>query len=86
MPNYTISIKAAVAQELVEAFKDAYDYQATIPGAFGQSATPNPESAADFTKRKIMEFPKEVLRSYRAKLAREAATLSAVANDDISIS
>lgn len=87
MPNYTISIKAAVAQKVVDAFASEFNYQSTIKNADG-TTTPNSETAVEFTKRKIGQFIEGVVNTYQEKKDVETARTSAakVVSGDITIS
>lgn len=50
-----------------DAFAAEFNYQPTIDGA------PNPESKGAFTKRKVAEWVKEVVKRHEGDAARTAA-------------
>jgi hypothetical protein len=62
-----------------DAFAASYAYQATINGQ------PNPESKAQFTKRKIAEYVKDVVRAYEANKAAEDARVAALSGNELTI-
>lgn len=74
MPTVSITLSASATAEVNDAFAALYGYRATIDGQ------PNPESKAQFTKRKIIEFIKERVITYRKQVA--LATVNS-ANVDI---
>jgi hypothetical protein len=69
-----------------EAFAASYGYQATLPDpADPTKAITNPETKAQFTKRKIAEYVKEVTRAYEANKAAEEARAAALSGGVLNI-
>lgn len=76
----TISIDiGANGNRIQDAFAAQYGYQATIPDGSG-GTIPNPESKNQFTKRKIAEYVKDVVKGHEANLAADAARATAAAS------
>lgn len=71
MANLSISIPDAMLPRVTEAFKAAYNYQATLP-----DGTPNPETDTQFVRRQILNYVKELT------VAHEAASASSTARDN----
>lgn len=66
---------AGQKNRIIAAFSSAYGYSATLP-----DNTPNPETAAQFTARKIAEYVMEITRSEEIKTAHAAvASVNAIA-------
>jgi len=74
--------------KVMQAFADAYGYQATVPNpAFGPSkpedpvtnpaTIPNPQGIQVFFNRQITQYIKDVVRGVEVKMAAEAAAASA---------
>lgn len=64
----SFTLSNADAQLVQDAFTITYGYVPTLP-----DGSANPESEAQFTKRQIQEFIKQVVRAYRVNVAVEAA-------------
>jgi hypothetical protein len=52
---------------LRDAICDAYNYQPFLPDENGELTIPNPETKNHFSRRMILEFLKDIVRSYRVK-------------------
>lgn len=90
MGLFTIDYKTH-GTKIVNAYKRAYNYQDTIDDGAG-NMIPNPESAQDMTKRKILEFIKSTVAVNSdgvidADLVAEAAKAAdRLENEDMTIS
>jgi hypothetical protein len=58
----TITIPSAQKSDLIEAFADLYNYQAT-----DNEGKPNPQSKSQFALSQVKNFIKNVFISYKAK-------------------
>lgn len=68
----TIDIPDNIAGSVVDAFAEAYGYQAELVAEDG-TASPNPQTKAQFAKEKVISFIKEVYKAHQLNLARLAA-------------
>ena len=67
--------------KIVAAFSRAYNYQAEIDDGNG-NLIPNPESAADMTKRKVLEFIKNTVKANSDVVAAARDTFEAAKEAD----
>ncbi len=69
----TISFTFAdeLAPRIIAAFCGAYGYQPTVEGKS------NPETPAEFARRKVADYVREVVAGYEVTAAREAAAKEA---------
>lgn len=89
MPTVSLTLSVQAANEVNDAFAALYGYQATVTKQTGSDnggnpvfiTVPNPESKAQFAKRKIAEFIKERVITYRRQVA-----LAAVSTADADVS
>lgn len=84
MVNITITIPDELIDNLIEAFCYWYNYQEIIHDV-DLGDIPNPETKAQFTKRMVKEYVRDIYR--RAKLKQHAegeGSISDQANDDTS--
>ncbi len=71
MATLSITIPDDKLGRVRAAFGVAYGYQDTINGS------PNPESLAQFTRRRVIEYIKDVVRAHEAQSAADAARIAA---------
>ena len=64
-----ITIPAAIEQDTIEAFAQAYHYQEEIEQE--EELVPNPQSKEDFMIEQIARFPQEVYIAHMSKEAGE---------------
>lgn len=70
-------------QKVIEAFCDAYGYQATVPDpARPGQTTPNPQSQQDFFNDQLRKYIREVVRAQDVQAAANAAGAAAGAAAD----
>lgn len=83
MATMTLTVPDPIVQDVVDAFADAYGYQAEIDDGEGNQI-PNPETDIQFAKRMIREYVKNVYKGHQAKLfeAGRQAVLD-TADDDV---
>jgi len=69
----------AFAPRIIEAFCVTYGYQQNVldPDNPGQTI-PNPETAAEFARRKVAEYTKEVITAYETKKTQQTLATAAV--------
>lgn len=79
MATWTITIPDAHAQRVIDAFAVQYNYQETLEDEEGEPYA-NPESEAEFAKRHVREYIKDVLKAAEATAASEDARLTAIAD------
>jgi hypothetical protein len=71
--QFTLNIpNGAPSQRVLDAFTAQYGYQSTIDGAA------NPETPQAFVKRMLTQHMKDVVKSYEASQAAEAARQAAI--------
>ena len=83
MPTVSLTLSAGAATEINDAFAALYSYQANIQSVDGEGnpiTIPNPETKTQFAKRKLIEFIKERVITYRRQVA-----LAAVNNADADV-
>ena len=82
MATLSITIPDSIATRVNNAIATAYGYKETIDGQ------PNPQTKAQFSKAKVIELIKEIVRAQEAKAAANTAYDSAVtaANTEITLS
>lgn len=83
MAQITITIPDAVATRVIDGFCKRYNYPPTL-----EDGTPNPETKAQFAKRKVLEFIKRAVQEAEVEDARNAAAeeASASVENDIVLS
>lgn len=78
MPTVSLTLSAAAANEVNDAFASLYSYQATIQTGVDGDGHPvmgaNTETKAQFVKRKMIEFVKERVMTYRRQVALAAVS------------
>ena len=69
---------------IVDAFCDAYHYQATVPDPNGEpgDTVPNPETRPDFTKRQLLGYIRAIVKQYRVEQAVPTARSTAQTTAD----
>lgn len=77
MPDVVFTLSAAHLTRLIDAVCAVEQYQATINGA------PNPETRAQFTKRKIGEHIKSLVQVYENDLLRQSTIIPRAVEIDI---
>ncbi len=77
MGQYTIDY-GTHGPKIVAAFKRAYNYQEFLE----DEVTPNPESAADMTKRKVEEYVRGIVDVYSDAVAGADDTAQATKDAD----
>lgn len=80
MATIVINIPDAVAPRVVDAFAKRFDYQETLP-----DGSPNPETKAQFAKRQVVRFVKNVVRQAEVEDARTTAQATAEQSVDSDI-
>ena len=84
MATFTVTIPDDKKDEIIDAICANYRYQETVTDPEGLEI-PNPMTKAQFAKRKLAEFVKENLKSYKVsqvvETARDAAIVEADAVD-----
>ena len=76
--TWTITMDNTLAVEVRDAFCQQYNYQETV----GKPPVPNPESKADFAKRHIKTYIREVHKAYKANSAADTARKAAITASD----
>jgi hypothetical protein len=71
--NGNLTINAAAKQQMLSDFCSAYGYEANITDEAGNSI-PNPVTKVDFANRKINNYIKEVINSYRKRKAQDVVS------------
>jgi len=79
MANITITIPDAIASRVLNGFARRYGYAPTIDGE------PNPETKAQFAKRKLIELIKQAVREAEVQEASNAAATTAAQSADTDI-
>jgi hypothetical protein len=79
LATISISIPDAMMPRVTEAFKAQHNYQVKIPSGPepGAPLVDNPETEAQFVKRMIREYVKELTIAHEATGAAENARISA---------
>lgn len=77
MAQIVINIPDPVAPRVLLGFSSRYGYQATL-----DNGSPNPETRAQFAKRKLMELIKQAVREAEMETARNVAATTAAASVD----
>ena len=91
MASITFSFPDEAVPLIAQAFCDSYGYRSTIPDPDSPGKTiPNPQTPAEFTRQKVVDYVREVCRGYIAKtaIAQAKATAQQVAQkqvDDIPV-
>ncbi len=87
MASISVTIPNPVLSRILDAFAAEYNRPDTVLNEQGEQVS-NPESEADFAKRKVMEYIKSVTKSYEAKAAAETARQAALdaAESEITLS
>jgi len=80
MTTITINIPDNLTQRVINGFAKRYNYSATL-----ESGEPNPETKAQFAKRKVVEFIKQAIREAEIQEATNAAATQAGASADSEI-
>ena len=80
MAQITINIPDAIASRVINGFAKRYHYSPTL-----EDGTPNPETKAQFAKRKVIEFIKQAVREAEIEAARNVAAETAGASVDTDI-
>lgn len=85
MAILTINIPDPVATRVLTGFSAANGYQPTVPD--GQGGTvPNPETRAQFCRRKLAEYVKATVQGWEANAAAHTAAQAAAAAADSELS
>jgi len=77
MTQITINIPDAVAPRVISGFAKRYNYPLTL-----EDGSPNPETKAQFAKRKVLEYIRQAVREAEIDQARNEATATAGASVD----
>lgn len=78
MATLSFSIPDVILPEAIEAFCNSYGYHATIPDPDHPGQTiPNPVTPGQFTQQCIINYGKEVVKGYQARVAAETARTTA---------
>lgn len=81
MADITVSIPDQHLAAIEEAFTQTFGYQPTIrttdPETGAVTETPNPQSASDFTKERVLIYIQEVTRVFHVNRAQAAAAAAA---------
>lgn len=80
MPTVTITIPTAIANRVIDGFCTRYNYTPIL-----EDGTPNPETQAQFVKRKIIEYIKQAVREAEIQTATNTAATSAAESADTDI-
>lgn len=90
MATFTFTIPDAALTRVVNAFALQHDYQSQVPNPAydpldeqSEQFIANPETKAEFMKRKIREFVKNSVSAAETKAALDAARSSIAAPPDI---
>lgn len=75
MATISITIPDAALARVIDAFANQYNYSAYLDE---EETIPNPETAAQFAKRMIAEYAKNVLVAHEANAAADTARLDAI--------
>jgi len=83
MAIITITIPDPIANRVLNGFAKRYNYSPTL-----ENGDPNPETKAQFAKRKVIEFIKQAVREAEIQEAANAAATAAgqTADTDIQLS
>ena len=68
MATFTFEIPDAIVSRVMDAFGASYGYAATLP-----DGSSNPETLAQFTKRKVISYMREVTIAHERQKAGAAA-------------
>jgi hypothetical protein len=85
MASFTINYPDGMGQRILDGFCSSYGYQDQIRTADNQ-LIPNPETKAEFLKRKVGEFVKSAWKSAEVAEAKRAAAATITDIDDVDIS
>lgn len=78
MAQLTITVPDAQLQRVLDAFKAQYSYQATVPGPTPEDPpVPNPETVAQFVRRRLRVYVMDVVRAHESLKAAETARAAA---------
>ncbi len=80
MTTITINIPDNITNRVINGFAKRYNYSATLEGG-----EPNPETKAQFAKRKVIEFIKQAVREAEIHEASNAAATTAGNSADTEI-
>jgi len=80
MAQITITIPDAIAPRVLNGFAKRYNYPITL-----EDGSPNPETKAQFAKRKVVEYIKHAVREAEIEQARNDAATTAGASVDTDI-
>ena len=80
MAQITITIPDAIASRVMNGFAKRYHYSATL-----EDGSPNPETKAQFAKRRVIEFIKQAVREAEVEDARNDAATTAGSSVDTDI-
>jgi hypothetical protein len=80
MTTITITIPAAITDRVINGFAKRYNYPPTL-----EDGTANPETKAQFAKRKVIEFIKQAVREAEIQDATNAAATQAGTSADTDI-
>ncbi len=73
MASIRIRIPDAIIADVIDAFAALYNYRETITDPETGEQIPNPLSKADFARRKVEDYVKEIVKAYRVNRAAEIA-------------
>lgn len=77
MATITITIPDAVATRAINSFCKRFNYSPTLA-----DGSPNPETKAQFTKRKVLEWTKQMIREAEVQDASNTAATEAAQSVD----
>lgn len=80
MAQITITIPDGIAPRVLQGFTNHYGYSPTL-----DNGDPNPETRAQFAKRKLIEIVKEAVRQQEMEAARNTAATTASTSVDTDI-
>lgn len=80
MTTLTITIPNAITNRVIDGFAKRYNYSPLL-----ENGDPNPETKAQFAKRKVVEFIKQAVREAEIQDAANTAATSAGASADTEI-
>lgn len=81
MAQITINIPDAIQERVLNGFAKHYNYSPTL-----ENGDPNPETKAQFAKRKLIEFIKLAVKDAEVQDARNTAATTASQSVEIDIS
>jgi len=80
MAQITINIPDAIATRVINGFAKRYNHSSTL-----ENGDPNPETKAQFAKRKLIEFIKQAVRDAEIQDATNTAATTAGTSVDTDI-